>query len=78
MFLQEPVRVVLEKESRPIGCRHKRRVAEIENTMVYIPLLNTLQHLLNNDALVAEAKQPVLVMCSACMALQQLISTMEW
>jgi len=70
MFLQEPVKVVLEKESRPIECRHKWRVAEIEDTMVYIPLLDTLERLLNNDALVAEVKQPVLVnMCSACMAL---------
>lgn len=44
----------------------------------YIPLLDDLEHLLNNEALVAEVKQPVLVMCSACMALQELISTIEW
>ena len=48
--------MVLGKERRPIGCGHKRRVAEVEDTMIYIPLLDTIQHLLKNDALVAEVK----------------------
>lgn len=48
--------MVLGKERRPIGCGHKRRVAEVEDTMVYIPILDTIQHLLNNDALIAEVK----------------------
>ena len=51
--------MVLGKERRPIGCGHKRRVAEVEDTMVYIPILDTIQHLLNNDALIAEVKCPV-------------------
>jgi len=50
-LFKEPVQVILGKERRPIGCGHKRRVAEVENTMVYIPILDTIQHLLNNDAL---------------------------
>ena len=48
---------VLGKERRLIGCGHERRVAEVENTIVYIP---TIQHLLNNDALIAEVKWTVL------------------
>lgn len=48
--------MVLGKERRPIGCGHKRRVAEVEDTMIYIPLLDTIQHLLKNDAMVAEVK----------------------
>ena len=54
-FSNLPVQIVLGKETTPIGCGHKRRVAEVEETMVYIPVLDTLdlQRLLSNDALVA-------------------------
>ena len=55
--------MVLGKERRPVGCGHKRRVAEVEDTMVYIPILDTIQHLLKNDALIAEVKWTVLVIC---------------
>ena len=51
--------MVLGKERRPIGCGHKRRVAKVEDTMVYIPIFDTIQHLLNNDVLIAEVKCPV-------------------
>ena len=55
--------MALGKERRPVGGGHKRRIAEVEDTMVYIPILDTIQHLLNNDALVAEVKWTVLVIC---------------
>ena len=56
MAIQEPVQIVLGRERRAIGCGHKRRVAEVEDTMVYIPILKTIQCLLNNASLVAEVK----------------------
>ncbi len=41
------MKIVLGTESVPVGKGQKRRVAEVEHTMVYVPILKTLAVLLN-------------------------------
>ena len=50
------MKIVLGTERRTVGCGYNRKIAEVEDTMVYVPVLSTIQCLLNNDALVAEVK----------------------
>ena len=50
-LLQEPVKITLEKRHvlRVSGC--KRRLVENKEEMIYVPLLLTLERLLNNDSI---------------------------
>ena len=52
--MQEPMKIVLATHRKPKGTGAKQCIVEVEDTMYYIPILETLQVLLNNDAIVAE------------------------
>ena len=51
---QEPVRVKLGEQRVWKGTGSKRRCVLEEDTFMYIPLLNTLETLLQNDSILAE------------------------
>lgn len=53
-FGQEPVRIVLGTVRKAKGTGHKRRLVETDNTMMYIPLLETLELLLQNETILGE------------------------
>lgn len=46
--------IVLGTNLKRKGCGAKRRLVSVEETMVYVPILATLQHMLKNDAVLAE------------------------
>ncbi len=46
---QEPVKVVLGKEMKPKGTGANHRVVEVEECMVYVPILKTLEFLFRSD-----------------------------
>lgn len=54
IFLKEPRTVVLGSVRKAKGMGAKRRVVEIDETMIYIPILETLRILLENEAVMAE------------------------
>lgn len=45
---------MLGTEREPRGVGNKRRVTEVEETMVYVPILQTLEVLLKNDCVAHE------------------------
>lgn len=48
---QDPVAIVLGTDYKMKGCGSKRRLVEVRNEMQYIPMLDTLQRLLNCNAI---------------------------
>ena len=56
MYIQDPVKIVLGTERKAKGIGHKRKCVEVEETMVYIPLIDTLRVLLGNHTVVAEVR----------------------
>ena len=52
--MQLPVTVVLRTERKAKGLGSKRRLVEKEESYVYIPILQTLETLLQNDMVLAE------------------------
>lgn len=46
--------IVLGNHLKRRGCGSKRRLVSVEETMVYVPILDSLQHILKNDAVLAE------------------------
>ncbi len=53
----------LGTERKVKGVGHKRRMIEVEDTMVYIPIFKTLQVLLNNDCVAEEVQHFALCVC---------------
>ena len=53
-FGQEPEKIVLGIVRKAKGTGHKRRLVETEDAMMYIPLLETLELLLQNETILAE------------------------
>ena len=53
-LLQSPIKVVLGTSRKAKRFGTKRRLVEQEETFVYIPILQTLQKLLNNDTVLTE------------------------
>ena len=51
---QEPVKVVLGTEIKPKGRGDKQRVVEVEECMVYVPILRTLEFLCQSDLVTDE------------------------
>ena len=49
-----PVKVVLRVNRRAKGLGAKRRLVEEEESFMYVPVLETLQTLLNDEAILAE------------------------
>ena len=52
--LQEPKTVVLGTVRKPKGTSTKRRCVEVKETMLYIPILDTLNILLQNETVISE------------------------
>ena len=63
--MQSPVTVKLGTKRKAKGLGQKRRIIEKEESFVYIPLLQSLQALLQNDMVLAEV----------CNVLEKLVST---
>lgn len=53
-ILQDPVKIVLGTRRVQKGHGRKRRLVEKEDTLVYVPILKTLQVILNDDGILAE------------------------
>ena len=53
-IIQEPVRVLLGERRQWKGRGSKRRCVIKRDEVMYIPLLDTLQSLLNNESILAE------------------------
>ena len=52
--VQMPEKIVLGTILKPQGTGDKRRVVKKDETMMYIPILKTLELLLQNDSMLAE------------------------
>ena len=63
MFPQEPVSVRLGTVRKAKGSGAKRRIVEVEEGMMYIPILETLNVLLNNEAIASEVSKHVCAFC---------------
>ena len=46
--------ITLATKLKYTGYETKRKLANVTETMVYVPILETLQHILKNDAVLAE------------------------
>ena len=63
MFPQEPVSVILGTVRKAKGAGAKRRIVEVEEGMVYIPILETLNVLLNNESIASEVSKHACALC---------------
>ena len=61
IFSQEPVSIALGERRVWKGRGHKRRCVVKKDSLVYIPLLHTLQSLLSNKGILAEVRFSVYV-----------------
>lgn len=52
--MQQPVNVVLGTRQKPSKSGNSREMREVADSMVYIPVLETLQLLLENENVIAE------------------------
>lgn len=57
LLLQEPTKIVLGSKLKYKGCGSKRRLVDQDETMVYVSILDTLEKLLCNEAVMAEVKK---------------------
>ena len=57
MFPQEPVSVKLGTVRKAKGSGAKRRIVDVEEGLVYIPILATLNVLLNNESIASEVNK---------------------
>ncbi len=64
LLMQEPVKIVLGTERKPKGYGRKRRTIDVEETMVYVPILETLQRLLQNETVVSEVCEHTVPVCA--------------
>ena len=55
--MQMPIKVVLGTRRKAKGLGTKRRLVEVEEGFVYVPILETLQTLLNIDTVLTEVCQ---------------------
>ena len=55
--MQMPIKVVLGTRRKAKGLGTKRQLVEVEEGFVYVPILETLQTLLNNDTVLTEVCQ---------------------
>ena len=60
-IVQEPVTIVLGSHLRYVGLGSKRRLIDTNDTFEYIPLLQGLKCLLQNDAIRHEVSLPLLL-----------------
>lgn len=51
---QEPVKITLGTERKPKGTGAKQRVVEIDECMVYVPILKILEFLYQNELVTNE------------------------
>lgn len=51
---QEPRKIVLGSKRKRVGYGPKRRLVEQDECMVYVPLLESLESLLQSDSVLAE------------------------
>lgn len=54
LYAQDPIKILLGTKKKPHGLGSKRRLVEKEEVFVYIPILQTLQALLNNEIVLSE------------------------
>ena len=57
MFPQEPISIKLGTVRKAKGSGVKRRIVEVEEGMVYIPLISTLNVPLNNEWIASEVNK---------------------
>lgn len=81
--LQEPVKITLGTQRKPVGRGSKRRLVEKEEGFVYIPILQTLETLLDDEGIMAEVStdrlyQLVIVFLSCLYLAQQVLSSLTF
>lgn len=64
--VQMPEKIVLGTILKPQGTGAKRRVVKKDETMMYIPILKTLESLLQNDSVLAEVLYIIVVHVRTC------------
>ena len=52
-----PIKVVLGTRRKAKGVGAKRHLVEAEESFMYVPILESLQTLLNNDTVLTEVRQ---------------------
>ena len=63
-IIQEPVKIVLGTDQRAKGLGAERRLIEEEESLMYVPVLETLQALLNDETILAEVRSTDMHICS--------------
>lgn len=54
LYIKMPLKIVLGKVRKPKGIGSKRRLIEKEESFMYVPVLKTLETLLNSDVVLVE------------------------
>ena len=57
MFTQEPIRVQLGSEKVWVGAGPQSRYEEVKHEMVYVPILSTLEKLLQKEDILRQVHQ---------------------